>query len=311
MFDTVRFVLTERDLNNKMSFIEEIPCLINVCKISENYVFGHLKNMRIEIRGSKLYVEGSLTKWLLGNNYIRSIGIREIKRAIASLSKCLNVPLEEATLTRIDVALNFRMNDPSSVYLGKLMYLASYHRSNIKKESLYFTKYNSVACFYDKIAEIKKDDGNNEFVRLNKQVLRYEFRILKVKQFLKCDVKGKDLLDSRFCCRLLDEWYNTYLKIDKKKDTYSKKIKFSGKKEFQLSCVHFCCQEFDVKSLLDEAFIKKSITSIEKFGIKSVIDKADQTFSSIEEVSSTIDELTKKIASGYEHMKRLFRIQRT
>ena len=69
MYDSIKIVLSEKDLNNEISFMEEIPCRIVVSVCSENRVVGYLRNMRVEVRGTTLVVEGSLTKWVLGNNY--------------------------------------------------------------------------------------------------------------------------------------------------------------------------------------------------------------------------------------------------
>ena len=56
--------------------------------------------------GTTLIVEGSLTKWFWVI-IMRTLALWEIRAAIKSLSKALNVPIEKAKVTRIDVAFNF------------------------------------------------------------------------------------------------------------------------------------------------------------------------------------------------------------
>lgn len=68
MYDTLRFILKEEELNNEISFIEEVSCRLTDVKYYNNRVVGRIKNMLVDIRGTTLIVEGSLTKWFLGNN---------------------------------------------------------------------------------------------------------------------------------------------------------------------------------------------------------------------------------------------------
>ena len=93
MYDSIKIVLSEKDLNNEISFMEEIPCRIVVSVCSENRVVGYLRNMRVEVRGTTLVVEGSLTKWVLGNNYAKPLGIWEIRSGVKALILALCVPL--------------------------------------------------------------------------------------------------------------------------------------------------------------------------------------------------------------------------
>ena len=50
MFDTIKFVIQEKDINYEMCFLEEIPCRISIEKCTGNGVIGHIKNIRIEVR---------------------------------------------------------------------------------------------------------------------------------------------------------------------------------------------------------------------------------------------------------------------
>lgn len=62
MYDTLRFILKEEELNNEISFIEEVSCRLTDVKYYNNRVVGRIKNMLVDIRGTTLIVEGSLTK---------------------------------------------------------------------------------------------------------------------------------------------------------------------------------------------------------------------------------------------------------
>ena len=52
MYDTIKFVIKESELDNAICFLEEIPCRISIKSTSSNRVVGFLKNMKIEVRNT-------------------------------------------------------------------------------------------------------------------------------------------------------------------------------------------------------------------------------------------------------------------
>lgn len=135
MYDSIKIVLSEKDLNNEISFMEEIPCRIVVSVCSENRVVGYLRNMRVEVRGTTLVVEGSLTKWVLGNNYAKPLGIWEIRSGVKALSVALGVPIEKAVVQRLDVAFNFRVKHMPWLYMRRLLYSDGFYSAHINLNS--------------------------------------------------------------------------------------------------------------------------------------------------------------------------------
>lgn len=73
MYDTIKFVIKESELDNAICFLEEIPCRISIKSTSSNRVVGFLKNMKIEVRNTTLIVQGSLLKYFKGYNYAESV----------------------------------------------------------------------------------------------------------------------------------------------------------------------------------------------------------------------------------------------
>lgn len=51
MYDTLKFILLEEDLDNKVCFIEEVSCRLTDVKYYNNRVVGRIKNMQVDIRG--------------------------------------------------------------------------------------------------------------------------------------------------------------------------------------------------------------------------------------------------------------------
>lgn len=52
MYDTLKFILLEEDLDNKVCFIEEVSCRLTDVKYYNNRVVGRIKNMQVDIRGT-------------------------------------------------------------------------------------------------------------------------------------------------------------------------------------------------------------------------------------------------------------------
>lgn len=308
MYDTVKFVLLEKELDNEVCFMEEVTCRIEVKRYSGNRVVGFLKNMRVEVRGTTLIVEGSLAKWFLGNNYARTLALWEIRAAIKGLSKALNVPIEKAKVTRIDIAFNFSVKNETWLYMKRLLYLESYYRSNIEKSSLYFNKYDSQLLFYDKVADLKAEEGAEsiqgveDFEGLN--VLRYELRIKKVTKIFG-DVRGEILFDSELCLLLLDKWYMCYVNIDKQFDESS--MRFDGVKHFKESCIAQCLSVMNLFDLVEEAFAKGDINSAEKFAVMKELRRV-ASFCFDRTQIPLINELTAKIKNTYISLRRRYSI---
>lgn len=311
MYDTVKFVLTEEELDNKICFLEEVGSRITITSHSERRVLGHIKNMKVEIKGTVLLVVGSLTKWFLGNNCERYLKLHEVRFVIRTLSRALGVPIEKAKVKRMDVAFNFKVDKSPWVYMTKLLYSNGYHRSNIKKETLYFDKHDLQLVFYDKKREMCNDKNKDEelyevFEGMN--ILRYECRFRKVTSIFKGIVRGEQLYEQSFCLLVLDKWYDCYEKIQKGYDEDFCSFRFDSKKNFELSCVAYCSAKLNFYDMLEEAFACRYIDSKNKYDIKEVLKKADEQMKEVANGSPLIDELTKKIRGAYAMFKRQYNI---
>ena len=150
MYDTIKFVIKESELDNAICFLEEIPCRISIKSTSSNRVVGFLKNMKIEVRNTTLIVQGSLLKYFKGYNYAECLSVWDVRKSINKLSNELNVPMRQAVINRIDIGICFSMVNVPWVYWDCLLHSDGYFRSNIKQETLYLYKYDSQLCFYDK-----------------------------------------------------------------------------------------------------------------------------------------------------------------
>jgi hypothetical protein len=191
------------------------------------------------------------------------------------------------------------------VYWDCLLHSDGYFRSNIKQETLYFDKYDSQLCFYDKKTEMKKNREVENLECLKKiNVLRYEFRFKKVTSIFGGVVRGADLYSPVFYLRVLQKWYDGYMIIQKGFVSEVDLLRFGGKKEFQRSCVALVMGQFNLYEVLDREFAQGKINSKNKYDIKEVMKEAEKLLLDKENFISIIDELTNKVSVFYEEMKK-------
>lgn len=78
---------------------------------------------------------------------------------------------------------------------------------------------------------------------------------------------------------------------------------FNSKKAFELACVAYCMTQFNVYDILEEAFIRRDISSKNKYDIKEVLAKAKNVGIDSLNAASMIDELTSKIEHAYVKLR--------
>lgn len=122
----------------------------------------------------KLY-KGSLCKWSLGNN-VQSMTGRDLNDAVSNLSDIFHLPIEKASITRLDVGWNIITEQPPECYYSFLGQLARFQRC-IDRHTLY---YRQEGCrkeikFYNKGRECK---GDLPSIYNGKNVLRYEISFM-------------------------------------------------------------------------------------------------------------------------------------
>ena len=127
MYDTVNFRLKQYEAGG-IDFLAETPCYFDVTGThnfnGETVLSGNLNGLKITVRRSGVNVKGgSLCKWYLGDNF-QSMGRGDVKKAIEKLSDTLHLPIERASVTRLDIAQNFIVKHPTSVYYNHLGILA-------------------------------------------------------------------------------------------------------------------------------------------------------------------------------------------
>ena len=222
MFDTVNFLLTQADVG-AVDFIEELPCYLN------DFV-EHKSSKGISITsdlgGLKLFAnsdivrikDGSICKWMLGDN-LKTMHRTDVQQAIDRLSATLHLPMERATITRLDVAANIMLKHPTEVYLNHLGACGRAKRLE-EPNGLFYNKSYGRLAIYDKVKEQKSKGYPIPELYRGKNVLRYEQRYQKnLPIFLKEKaVKAALLYDEAFYMKICKMWFDSYNKIQKIND---------------------------------------------------------------------------------------------
>lgn len=206
---------------------EDVKHLLNEGTInkSKNTFAFNLLNFRFTIKFDefqnpiKLSFNGSLPKYHHGNN-LAQLGWETIEKAINELSDNLNINLSEATLSRIDIAVNLVLEKPINQYIHNF-----YKNRNsgmiIYDTSKTFLSKTTDISFYDKLEEIKKNDKHT-FKMISdplkdKNILRYELRLKKnLKHYFNLnEFTIKDLFKKNIQHNIVDLWVKHYSNVNK------------------------------------------------------------------------------------------------
>ena len=220
MYDTVKFSYSLFD-NTVPKDNEVFNNLVNITESTDlasqsTWIRGNAKNMVIRRNANSITVQGSLPKYQYGNN-LQTLQRVDGKLIIDELSDLINTDLSKARLQRVDFSTNIITEHKPQYYYRFLGHLTRFYRHS-DNSSLYYNQGCKKLLFYDKIKDAKAKQMPIPKQYQNKNILRYEMRLLKqVKKFFKRDVLAKDLIDKQLYNYLLDKWYEYYKEIEKQK----------------------------------------------------------------------------------------------
>ena len=163
----------------------------------------------------------SLPNYYYGTNS-RNMPFEETKAAFEKLEKELNLPILKGYVTRVDVAWNFPVSQPTKLYLDCLKSQPQFKRGVRDENSIAFqqkTKRKEIIC-YDKLIE-RRDKNRPIYLDDDciscENLFRYEYRFLKQPHKLlgKPELTVADLTNSHIQKELLKVWYEAFRKIQK------------------------------------------------------------------------------------------------
>ena len=225
MIDTIRgYIITEIGINPEEILekvkVESEPItnnpIIKVRVINMYFSFKLLSYPSLY----KISFNGSLNKFIKGNNLVR-IKRSEVKSAFDEISELFQIPFHNAIITRIDIGGNILLKENVSNYLIQLTSIPRFKKDNYHNETVNFSIGKKKISFYNKIAEMKahKELKEDYSYLKNKNIIRYELKLTnRLGAQLEMEkVIASDLYQEITFNQLIDEWYKTYLKIEKRK----------------------------------------------------------------------------------------------
>ena len=147
MYDTVKFRLNCLE-EEKRFLLSNFNFQLDTSVHYECWSY-QLDNLIIKIYTSFITIEGSLAKFYYGEN-LHLLGREEIKQAIDLLSDILQLDINSAHVTRIDIAADFEMSHNTKEYFPFLGNYPRHKRDLCKGTTLYYKSASHTCTFYDK-----------------------------------------------------------------------------------------------------------------------------------------------------------------
>lgn len=223
MYDTVKFTIegVERTPEKLASLG---ACLTNVyhtySEEAGNSVKGRLKNLRVSLNSYGLVVQGSIPKYLFGENF-SSVTLDDTRNFLQTISEILSEDMLQAKVTQMDIASTVETKFTPSRYYPYFGNVRRMKRLMMADESILWKHNSREIQFYDKLAEAKNNKGCVPLKWQGRNALRLELRYrtnLK-SQFSGSTIRGKDLINPDFFYQeVVKRWYQSYLSIEKISD---------------------------------------------------------------------------------------------
>lgn len=312
MYDTLNLKLSVYDAGG-CSFLEETPAFLDPLSLGyheyrgEAAVTGKLGNLSISANRYQLKVKnGSFCKWYLGDNY-QSLSRGDMARAVEKLSDTLHLPLNKASVTRLDIAQNFILKHPISTYLNHLGQLRGAVRLQ-QPNSLYYSMKGGCMVFYDKNREQQANKEQTPDLYKGRNVLRYERRFTQrlAAQFGQA-VTASTLYDEDFYVSLINRWKDDYRLISKVNDISINFQSMTSKRQFYkmaaLSLVERFGGQTPFLEQLQEAQKQGTLTAKQAYDIRQAVKDACNAGEGLTAPNEAITELDKKLMEAVRYYR--------
>lgn len=290
-----------------MDFLAETPCYLeNVGEHNYNdeiVITGSLKGLKISLNRYQMKIkDGSLCKWHLGDNF-QTLGRGDTQRAIESLSDALHIPMNKATVTRLDIAQNFITRYPPEVYLSHLGIL-KYATRLQEPNGIYYSQTGGRLCFYDKNREQRNNKEPIPELYEGRNVLRYEQRYTnRIASQLKVgEITGAMLYNDAFYIALLKRWKDTYKAIQKINDIslniQAMRTKQQLYKMGVLSLIEQAGGQLQMIEQINEAQKRGELSKKQAFDLRQAVNEACKIKEGLTIPNEAIQELDKKVSEA-------------
>ena len=312
MYDAVKLQLKKEDIGDKYKWEAVYQNIYQVCDFKRFAGgFGYLDGLRVSVTENTVTIKGSLSKYLYENN-IRTLTLAHTEEAIKRLGRTLNLPMDKADVMEVEIAENFKMDNPPELYISKLKSLGTSHPNRWDSGTTYFPMKNKTLLrFYDKGKE-SRQRGKRRHKREScplpegkkENLLRYEmlFKRATIKQVFGRRLKACDLYDKHVFWQFIAEWFGAYEDIgkisDKIFDISFEQIKST--KDLEDWCICIANTVMNLPNFIKEQLFKnrenpQDIDAQSHKRIQDRMKKALQHFEQQMGQSDLVIELNKKI----------------
>lgn len=208
---------------------EKLPDVLSEYDDSKNVSSGNVKNLRFTYyhKSSTLRIEGSIHKFIKGNNYCRYT-FNEAVETLRDLGSYMGIPLSAFRITSIELGVNIQMSEAPMKYIEPITHYKSnkflYMPPRSRTSKIYGKKCRMAEYgikFYDKIQDYIIEEGIKKEYRgkLLKNILRYEVQLSR-KELITFgfeDPTAENLCTRRyaiFCANLLHSIMDEIIFID-------------------------------------------------------------------------------------------------
>lgn len=312
MFDTVNTWL-EKEKVKATDLLSIVPPLLTdvketFCSKTQTLnITGGFKNYRVSVKEQGVFLTGSICKYFLNDN-MQTLDRKKTQEAITKLSDELHLPINEAKVTRVDVAENLVMNFEVPYYfpfLGQARHFARLQQNN----GVNYRNGKREMLFYGKLHEQNLKGVPIPEILQNRNVLRYEHRFKNrlCKQFNLPEIIASTLYNEKFYIDILSRWKVGYFIIHKHKLPNFDLNILQNMREFEKQIFLL-----GIKSLGGEPAMMQMIEQAKQQGIfknkmqvKRIKDKVKDvcTTPQLNYESDAIAELDKKVKEAVRHYR--------
>lgn len=245
-------------------------------------VKGNLNNLSIYLTNNYYNIEGSLSKYLYGNNF-ETLTLKDTEIAFKEIGNQLNIDLLNANLRKIHIGFNIETDNNIKELFNSFVGLNGYaDRLQIHNELVFKNKSNELV-FYDKKNELKEIQNIN--IERENNLIRIEARFNKnINNTFKSKIIVKDLFNKKFANNLITKLKDTYNKVEKR-EVYSmnefnnnelKNILKLSPKDYERNLAKIGVLNLDSNKLFDMIDILQKSKVINNSNAKRLRDKTKE-----------------------------------
>jgi len=304
MYDSLKS-WTDRDLFSDSGHLYRVPTLLtDISEIKRDNGFysisGNLENLRVSVNPLGVSISGSLNKFWHNDNF-QKLTRQQTELCMEKLSDILQIDFGQSSIKKLDIAHNLMMNKSPESYYSFLGACTHYNRM-VQPNSIYYSNKLKTKLFYNKALEGTAKKMELPAIWQNKNILRYEFRLLKriAAQMNMTAIQARDLYSESFYMALIDKMIDEYNQI--------RKNKILTPKIDNMTCKN--AKEFLLSALVEMYGINQTTEIIQNWNDKFSTKKEAQRFKrelnnlkGLTEASQLITELDKKIMRIKEYYR--------